>query len=85
MAAIEGLRIEALLAPLEGYAIDWFELATAGSEPALAPASRRLLDAQPTAGGPRLTSQAVEGEPFWTIQEITLAPKLLDATDALFA
>ena len=51
----------------------------------LAPASRRLLDAQPAAGGPHLASQAVAGEPFWTIQEITLAPKLLDATDALFA
>ena len=85
VAAIEGLRLEALLAPQEGCAIDWLELAAAGREPALAPASRRLLDAQPAAGGPRLTSQAVAGEPFWTIQEFTLASKLLDATDALFA
>ncbi len=85
VAAIEGLHLEALLAPLEGCAIDWLELAAVGSEPALAPASRRLLDARPAAGGPRLTSQAVAGEPFWTIQEITLAPRLLDATDALFA
>ncbi len=65
--------------------IDWLELAAAGSEHALAPDSRRLLDAQPAVGGPRLTSQAVAGEPFWTLQEITLAPNLLDASDALFA
>jgi len=85
VAAIEGLRLEALLAPLEGCAVDWLELATAGSEPVLAPASRRLLGERPAARGPHLTSLAIAGEHFWTIQEITLAPKLLDATDALFA
>lgn len=85
VAAIEGLRLDALLASLAGCAIDWLEVTPAGSAPALAPASRRLLDAQPAAQGLRLTSQAVVGEPFWTVQEITLAPKLLDATDALFA
>jgi hypothetical protein len=33
----------------------------------------------------RLSARAVAGEPFWAIQEITLAPSLLDATDALFS
>ncbi len=85
VAAIDGLRLEALLASLKNCAIDWLELSSAGNEPALAPSSRRLLDALPAAGGLRLTSLAVSGEPFWTIQEITLAPNLLDATDAAFA
>lgn len=83
VAAIEALRLEALLASLGGCVIDWLELAPAGGEPVLAPASRRLLEGLPGTGGPTPSSQAVPGEPFWTIQEITLAPSLLGATDAL--
>ena len=85
VAAIEELRLEGLLPRLGGCTIDWLELAAAGSEPTLAPASRRLLDAQRAGGSPRLTCEAVAGEPFWTIQEITLAPELLNATDAVYA
>lgn len=85
VTVVSGLRLEALLPALQGCAIDWLELNTAGSEPVLAPSSRRLLESLPASGGPRLTCLAVSGEPFWTIQEITLAPKLLDATDAVFA
>lgn len=84
VSAIETLRLEVLLAPLEDCTIDWLELAAVTREPALAPASRRLLDARPAAGSHRLKSLAISGEAFWAIQEITLAPELLDATDALF-
>jgi exosortase A-associated hydrolase 2 len=84
VAAIEELRLEDLLVRLGGTAIEWLELASAGSEPALSPASRRLLEALPTGGSPQLTCKAVPGDAFWTIQEITLAPQLLDATDAIY-
>ncbi len=85
VAGIEALRLEGLLAGLPGCRVDWLELSSPGSESALSPASRRVLESLPAEGGPEVTSQAVSGEPFWTIQEITLAPALLDATDALFA
>ena len=84
VSAIEGLRLETLLPALANCDIDWLEVTSAEGEPALSPASRRLLDSLPADATKRLTAQAVAGEPFWTIQEITLAPKLLDATDARF-
>ena len=85
VAGIEALRLESLLAALTGHAVDWLELSTPGTEPALSPASRRVLESLPDDDGPEITSRAVSGEPFWTIQEITLAPALLDATDVRFA
>ena len=85
VAAVEELRLEDLLKRLGVFTIEWLELAPPRSEPALSPASRRLLDALSTGGSPQLTCQAVTGEPFWTIQEITLAPQLLNATDAIYA
>lgn len=84
VAAIEALRLEELLASLKGSEIDWLEVTTA-AEPALAPASQRLLEEMTGARELRLSARAVAGEPFWAIQEITLAPSLLDATDALFS
>ncbi|MGF1630366.1 MAG: hydrolase 2, exosortase A system-associated [Kiloniellaceae bacterium] len=85
VAAIEEQRLETLLASIEACRIDWLEVTSAESEPSLAPASRRLLEAAGTArGGHQLASRAVSGEPFWTIQEFTLAPNLLDTTDAVF-
>jgi exosortase A-associated hydrolase 2 len=84
VAVLDGLRLEPLLAGLGPCEIDWLEVTTAEGTPALSPASRRLLEILSTAGTPRLATRAVAGEPFWTIQEITLAPKLLEATDACF-
>lgn len=84
VAAIEALRLKDLLAGMTGCNVDWLEVTTAAGEPALAPASRRLLDEIAEANEPQVSARAVSGEPFWTIQEITLAPGLLGATDALF-
>ena len=80
--AIEALRLEDLLAALPSCAVDWLEVTTAAGEPDLAPASRRLVDALAATAEPRVTARAVVGDPFWTVQEITLAPRLLEATDA---
>jgi exosortase A-associated hydrolase 2 len=85
VATVEALRLEDLLKRLGDTAIEWLELASSGSEPALLPASRRLLDTFPAGGGPQLTCKAVTGDAFWAIQEITLAPQLLDATDAIYS
>ncbi|GAB4391143.1 MAG: hydrolase 2, exosortase A system-associated [Kiloniellaceae bacterium] len=85
VAAIDALRLEALLPALAETRIDWLEVTSAEGEPAFGPASRRLLDALPAPSAGRLTARAVAGEPFWTIQEITLAPALLEASDACFA
>jgi exosortase A-associated hydrolase 2 len=80
--AIETLRLEDPFRSLPGCTVDWLEVTTAAGEPDLAPASRRLVDAWTAAGELRLAARAVAGDPFWTVQEITLAPRLLEATDA---
>lgn len=85
VAGIEALRLEDILAGLTGCCVDWLELSSPGIEPVLSPASRRVLESLPADDGPELNSRAVSGKPFWTIQEITLAPALLDASDVLFA
>jgi exosortase A-associated hydrolase 2 len=54
----------------------WFEI---GAGEGFAPASQRVVDAW-TAAGVRLITHSVEGEPFWTTQEITECPALLEAT-----
>jgi exosortase A-associated hydrolase 2 len=80
--AIAGLQLAALLARLKGLRPDLMEV-SAGEVPAPAPATQKLLAELERQGLPH-TAHAVCGEPFWSIQEITLAPRLLDATDALF-
>ena len=82
VSAIDNVQIEQFLDPLARCALDWFELVPADREPTLAPASKRLWDTQ---SGATWRNRVVAGEPFWSIQEITLAPHLLEATDALFA
>jgi exosortase A-associated hydrolase 2 len=82
--SIESQRLDHLLPALSTCRIDWLEVSSANSGPDLAPASRSLLEARPAAAAPGGTIEATAGEPFWSIQEITLAPRLLDATDDLF-
>jgi exosortase A-associated hydrolase 2 len=80
--AIAGRQLAAMLERLDGARLDIMEVA-AGEDPALAPATRQLLE---TFGSRRASCnwQAVNGEPFWSLQEVTVAPKLLQATEALF-
>lgn len=80
--AIAGRQLSARLERLSGLRVDLLEVSN-GEPAAIAPATRRLLE---TLGGrdhcPH--AQAVCGDPFWSLQEITVAPALLDATEGLF-
>ncbi|MFO1428941.1 MAG: hydrolase 2, exosortase A system-associated [Candidatus Competibacteraceae bacterium] len=74
-AALEQVR---LVAPPAGTRVNWFELA-ATSERGLAPSTQRLL-AQWRDAGAAISARTVVGEPFWSTQEITGVPALLEAT-----
>jgi exosortase A-associated hydrolase 2 len=79
-AAIEPLDAN-VLAP-RGCRIDWLEVTSAPDRP-LPPAASRVASSWRAQGidfGVRL----VQAEPFWTTQEITECPALLDATCDLF-
>lgn len=75
--AINGIRLGAL-APPEDSAVDWLEVA---SEPdaALVPASETVV-ARWRDAGTRVAAGTVQGEPFWIIQETTVAPALVAET-----
>ncbi len=80
--ALGGLKLESLLRGLSGPAPQLLEV-SAAEEAELAPATQQLLAKLAQDGHP-LVGEAVTGESFWAIQEITIAPGLLDATDGLF-
>jgi exosortase A-associated hydrolase 2 len=80
VAAIDPLDAS-VLAP-RGCRIDWFELTAAAGRP-LPPVAARLA-ATWQAQGIDLGVHLVHGEPFWSTQEITECPALLEATGALF-
>jgi len=61
--------------------VTWLELSS--NERPLAPASQRVVTAWREAGV-AVTAQTIVGEPFWSTQEITEVPALLDATMACF-
>lgn len=82
-AALGAANLASHLRELDSLAVDTLEV-SAGEEVNLAVATERLV-ATLAQEGRTLNAQAVPGEAFWSIQEITLAPALLDATDALFA
>ena len=59
-------------------AIHWFDVAGSADKP-LAPASEKVLQ-QLRQSGVETSIDKVVGEPFWSLQEITIAEGLLDAT-----
>lgn len=60
--------------------VDWFELvAEEGRDPA--PGARKAAEAW-TGAGARVAVDPVVGDPFWSLQEIALAPNLIAATVA---
>lgn len=75
-AALDPLRL-AQIAPPAGTRVDWIETGNAETGPS--PASARTLDAWRD-GGCDVRVDIRAGDPFWTIQETTLAPALIDAT-----
>lgn len=56
--------------------VSWLEV---GAGSAVAPASQRVIDAWREHGA-AVDTGVVEGDPFWTTQEITVCPPLIDAT-----
>ena len=58
--------------------VTWLEIGAAHSEQ-LAPAGQRVVDKW-TETGIRVDVQTVSGEPFWSTQEITECPLLIDAS-----
>ncbi len=73
LAAVDALDARTL-APGAVLRVDWLEVSTSEA-PALLPASERVLEAW-RAGDARPEPGVVRGEPFWTLQEITIAPEL---------
>ncbi|MEX2455420.1 MAG: hydrolase 2, exosortase A system-associated [Rhodospirillaceae bacterium] len=63
--------------PPPGIRTDWFEIGDDSRGPA--PASQRIVEAWAAAGA-RVSLSLCAGEPFWTIQETTVAPAMIDAT-----
>ena len=74
--AVDALSLAAL-APPAGSRVDWIE--TGDAERGAAPASQRTIEAWREAGLP-VALRICPGEPFWTIQETTLAPAMIAAT-----
>lgn len=78
--AIAARRLAGPLGRLDRLPVDLLEV---GAGDGLAAGTQQMLAALHDRGrAPR--ALAVRGEPFWSIQEITVAPALLDATAALF-
>ena len=69
-------KLATLLRP--GQQVDWFELQASADRPL--PGVIDKLVAERRAAGVEIALQAVVGEPFWSTQEITDVPALLDAT-----
>ncbi len=77
LAAVDGLDARALV-PAAAVRVDWLEVSPSET-PALLPASERVIEAWRTgaaASAARLEPAVVRGEPFWALQEITIAPEL---------
>src|SRR5690606_17363277 len=81
--AIADHHLGEALGRLKDLALDLLEIDAKGGT-ALAPATQELLKTL-NGGKQILQARAVSGAPFWALQEITLAPALLDATEAAFS
>lgn len=73
LAAIDSLDARAL-APRSTTSVAWLEVSS-GETATLLPASERVLETWRGAAVP-VAAHVVRGEPFWALQEITLAPGL---------
>ena len=77
IAAVDALDGKSL-APTSIDHAEWLEVSTLET-PSLTPASVRTLESW-RAAGVDVHAQAARGEPFWSLQEITIAPELLSVT-----
>ena len=76
--ALDGLRIDNLDLGTAALAA-WLEVAAEASD-RLLPASERVIEKWRKTGA-EVSATAVAGAPFWTLQETTLAPALIAATE----
>jgi exosortase A-associated hydrolase 2 len=81
-SSISSLQLQSRLEQLTVQSTYWLEVAHE-EQPSLTLASQKLVGALEQQNR-SLIAKAVSGEPFWTVQEITLAPNLLQATDDMF-
>jgi exosortase A-associated hydrolase 2 len=79
---IASLQLQSVIHQLESLPISWLEVASE-EQATLAPTSQQIVGTLEEQGHP-VVAKAVSDEPFWALQEITLAPNLLRATDDLF-
>jgi exosortase A-associated hydrolase 2 len=75
--AIDALRLEAM-AETDTPPVHWLEL-VAEEGRGIPPASRKVVDAW-SEQGVHVKADCVVGDPFWSMQEITVVPSLLDKT-----
>jgi exosortase A-associated hydrolase 2 len=68
--------------PSPSVTVDWFELVA--SEELAPPPSARSTVQDWQQRGLRISFRTLVGEPFWSLQEINVAPGLIEATSALF-
>jgi hypothetical protein len=79
--AIESRTLESV-APRNKPALRWIDLVAAEGDP-LSPATAAIVARWVEAGVP-IEVEAVWGDPFWALQEITVAPRLIEATTRAF-
>ena len=77
--AMSGLKLQDFLECLPSIPLSWLEVAPE-QKTSLSAGSGHLVGALVQRGFP-LAARLVSGEAFWALQEITLAPQLLRATD----
>jgi exosortase A-associated hydrolase 2 len=78
--ALDGLHMN-VLRPARGTRVDWLDVAAEASE-GVPPAGQGVVEAWRSAGID-IHARAVAGDPFWALQETTIAAALLGATTEL--
>jgi len=79
-AAIDAARLERW-APANAMPVHWLELVPETGRP-ISPAGARVVESWQEKGVP-VTAAVAVGDPFWTLQETTLAPDLITVTGQL--
>lgn len=80
VAAVDGIDL-ATQPPPAAVSVDWIDIVS-GEAAQLTPGSARVLDAWQRAGA-HVRGQALRGEAFWSLQEVTIVPPLIDLTARL--
>lgn len=66
------------LTPPSALPIHWLELAAESDKP-ISPGASRIINGW-REGGSTIEAETIVGEPFWSLQETTIAPKLIKRT-----